>query len=343
MPFKIIREDITSVSADALVNTTNSMMIGYSGVDYAIHHAAGKGLDEECSRKVPLEVGRAIATGAYDLDAKYIIHVIGPVYTGGDHGEKELLEEAYTVALQKAAELDCKSTALPLISAGTYGFPKDQVMQIAVSAITAFLMENEMEVFLCVFDKTSYEISRKLFSAVESYIDDNYVYSRKRRRHEIRGDNVPFHSQALFDKDAEYKTEASYSYSAQMPLEDIGELIKIKHREDAGFRDTLFKYIDDSGMTDVECYKKANISKQTFSKIKGDKTYHPSKETVLCLIIALSLPLKDADRLLNVAGYTFTDYDLTDVIVKCFIELGNYDIFEINETLFQYDRGTLGV
>ena len=128
-----------------------------------------------------------------------------------------------------------------------------------------------------------------------------------------------------------------------MPMEDIGELIKIKHREDAGFRDTLFKYIDDSGMTDVECYKKANISKQTFSKIKGDKTYHPSKETVLCLIIALSLPLKDADRLLNVAGYTFTDYDLTDVIVKCFIELGNYDIFEINETLFQYDRGTLGV
>ena len=318
MPFKIIREDITSVSADALVNTTNSLMIGYSGVDYAIHHAAGKGLDEECSTKVPLEVGRAIATGAYDLDAKYIIHVIGPVYTGGDHGEKELLEEAYTVALQKAAELDCKSTALPLISAGTYGFPKDQVMQIAVSAITAFLMENEMEVFLCVFDKTSYEISRKLFSAVESYIDDNYVYSRKRRRHEIRGDNVPFHSQALFDKDAE-------------------------HKEDAGFRDTLFKYIDDSGMTDVECYKKANISKQTFSKIKGDKTYHPSKETVLCLIIALSLPLKDADRLLNVAGYTFTDYDLTDVIVKCFIELGNYDIFEINETLFQYDRGTLGV
>jgi hypothetical protein len=269
--------------------------------------------------------------------------VIGPVYTGGDHGEKELLEEAYTVALQKAAELDCKSTALPLISAGTYGFPKDQVMQIAVSAITAFLMENEMEVFLCVFDKTSYEISRKLFSAVESYIDDNYVYSRKRKRHEIRGDNAPFYSQALFDKDAEYKTEASYAFASPMPPEDIGELIKIKHKEDAGFRDTLFKYIDDSGMTDVECYKKANISKQTFSKIKGDKTYHPSKETVLCLIIALSLPLKDADRLLNVAGYTFTDYDLTDVIVKCFIELGNYDIFEINETLFQYDRGTLGV
>ena len=204
-------------------------------------------------------------------------------------------------------------------------------------------MENEMEVLLCVFDKTSYEISRKLFSAVESYIDDNYVYSRKRRRHEIRGDIAQFHSQALFDKDAEYITEASYAYSVPVPMEDIGDLIKKKHREDAGFRDTLFKYIDDSGMTDVECYKKANISKQTFSKIKGDKTYHPSKETVLCLVIALSLPLKDADRLLNVAGYTFTDYDLTDVIVKCFIELGNYDIFEINETLFQYDRGTLGV
>ena len=181
MPLKILRQDITKIHADAIVNTTNEKMIGYNGVDLAVHKAAGKELDAECASLVPLKPGTAKITGAYKLDAKYIIHTFGPVWKGGDFGEEALLKSCYTESLKLAAANNCESAAFPLISAGAYGFPKDRVLKIAVQVITEFLFDNELTVYLCVFDRTSYEFSKKLFTDISEFIGDEYV-SRARKQ-----------------------------------------------------------------------------------------------------------------------------------------------------------------
>ena len=175
MPLHIIRQDITKLKVDAIVNTTNQEMIGYSGVDFAIHAIAGKEMDIECARIAPLGLGQVKITNGYGLPCKYVIHTSGPVWQGGLLGESIILRSCYIESLKLAVENKCRSVAFPLISAGTYGYPKDQVLKFAVQTITEFLYKNELNVYLCVFDKESYSFSQKLFYDIKAFIDDEYV------------------------------------------------------------------------------------------------------------------------------------------------------------------------
>ena len=179
MPLQIIRQDITKMRVDAIVNTTNSEMVGYSGVDLAVHTAAGPMLDEECEALAPLGLGCAKITKGYNLDAKYIIHTSGPVWNGGFTGEEILLKSCYTESLKLAVEYGCESVAFPLISSGTYGYPKDRVLRFAIQVITEFLFEHELTVYICVFDRTSYEFSRVIFNEISELINDDYVAEQK--------------------------------------------------------------------------------------------------------------------------------------------------------------------
>ena len=175
MPLQIIRQDITKMSVDAIVNTTNEEMVGYSGVDRAVHEGAGPLLDAECAKLAPLGLGTAKITKGYNLDAKYIIHTSGPVWRGGLVGESIILKSCYIESLKLAVANGCHSVAFPLISSGTYGYPKDQVLKFAIQVITEFLFDHELMVYICVFDRTSYEFSKKLFSEIREVIDDDYV------------------------------------------------------------------------------------------------------------------------------------------------------------------------
>ena len=339
MPLQIIRQDITKMKVDAIVNTTNEEMVGYSGVDFTVHEGAGLELDKECAKIAPLGLGTAKITSGYNLDAKYIIHTSGPIWRGGLVGESIILKSCYLESLKLAVEHGCTSIAFPLISSGVYGYPKDQVLKFAVQVITEFLFEHELMVYLCVFDRTSYEFSQKLFEEINEFIDDEYVDS------DCDGSIDEIQTIKNFSI-IEDRMEAP-KMSAPMPSSYGNAKNKSLHEYmksmDKSFAYKLFDLIDARGMTDVECYKKANVDKKTFSKIKcNPDTYRPSKQTAVAFAIALKLNLDETQALLASAGLTLSRSFTFDKIIRYFIQKEIYDIFEINEALFEFDQVLLG-
>lgn len=324
MPLQIVRNDITKIKCDAIVNAANSSLLGGGGVDGAIHKAAGPRLLEECKKLGGCDVGQAKITGAYQLPCRYVIHTVGPIWEGGMYGEKLLLEGCYRQSLQLAVENGCESVAFPLISSGAYGYPKEQALQIAVNIISAFLMKHDMLVYLVVFDKKAYQISGKIFSDIQSYIDDYYV-----------------------DLHTDYRRRfAAYEKSAPMPMVcesacavDLDTLVQDL---DESFSQMLLRKIDEKGMKDTECYKKANVDRKLFSKIRNDAQYRPKKVTAIAFAIALELSLKETEELLRKAGFALSRSNKFDVIIEYFIKSGNYNVFEINEALFAFDQSLLG-
>ena len=338
MPLKIVREDITCMQVDAIVNTTNAEMVGGGGVDLAVHTAAGAELDAECARLAPLGLGEAKLTGGYRLPCRYIIHTSGPVWRGGLFGERILLRSCYLEALRLAVENRCRSVAFPLISSGAYGYPKDQVLKFAVKTISEFLEKHELTVYLCVFDRESYTFSRVLYRDLLSFIGDaaeeDGSLAVSPRRRAARADRESYAS----------LPPLALCEEAAAPLGTEGRSLHDYIKEmDKGFREMLFELIDARGMTDVECYKRANVDKRTFSKIKSNKGYRPSKQTVIAFAISLQLDLEATQALLATAGFTLSQSHVFDKIIRYFILNRCYNIFEINEALFEFDQTLLGV
>lgn len=364
MPLTIIRQDITKIECDAVVNPTNASLIPGGGVDAAIHRGAGPRLAEALRRLGGCETGQAVITPAFDLPCKYIIHTVGPIWRGGGEGERALLASCYTKALLLAKRKRCRSIAFPLISSGACGFPKDRVLRIAQETVGAFLRENEMTVFLAVFDKASYELSEGLARDVSSYIEDRYVELNELPRMQSlfldrRNDaKTPLGKRLCSTREsampaasfmgAGRKADSSPEEPTCEPVERTAPPVEKKSLDemlramDKGFSETLFDYIDAKGMNDVECYKRANIDRKTFSKIKCSKKYKPSKATVLSFAIALRLTLDETNHLLNTVGMSLSRSSKFDVIIEYFIVNGKYDIYEINETLFAFDQVLLG-
>ena len=330
MPLEIVRNDITKMMVDAIVNAANESLLGGGGVDGAIHYAAGPKLLAECKTLGGCKTGKAKITGGYNLPAKYVIHTVGPIYDDGKHGEKALLESCYRESLALAKEHKCETVAFPLISSGVYGYPKDQALKVAIDVISDFLLENEMKVYIVIFDKAAYKISEKLFSDIAEYIDDNYVDEHTDYRRESMRLNMPMQPIMAADM-CECKAMATD--------DDLDEIIK---RIDESFSQMLLRKIDEKGMTDAECYKKANIDRKLFSKIRSDVYYKPSKPTALAFAISLELSLAETEDMLRKAGFALSHSNKFDIIIEYFISKGNYNIFEINEALFAFDQSLLG-
>jgi O-acetyl-ADP-ribose deacetylase (regulator of RNase III) len=353
MPFKIVRNDITHVKADVIVNTANPKPKYASGTDLAIYQAAGADeLLAERKKVGCIERGDIAVTGAYALNAKYIIHTVGPVWVDGMHKEFETLESCYAKSLQKALELGCDSIAFPLISTGVYGFPKDKALQIAVSVFSRFLLENEMQIILVVFDKKSFQLSGKLVGEIDSFIDANYIRQKRRSEYSRR----PF-SRSRIESDITYDsevyeeccryTEAEESepellMSVPMPQKAIS-LEEELENVGMSFHDKLFELIGKSGMDNKDVWKRANLDRKHFSKIQCDEKYHPKKKTVMALCIALELDLEQAKDLLARADWAFSPSSKVDLIVQKAIIDKQYDIYQLNLVLFQYTNEILGV
>ena len=317
MPLQIVRNDITKMNVEAIVNAANSSLLGGGGVDGCIHRAAGLSLLEECRALGGCETGGAKITGAGNLPCRYVIHAVGPCWQGGGHREKEKLVSCYRTSLELAREYSCASIAFPLISSGIYGYPKDQALRVAVDTISAFLMEHDMMVYIVVFDRKAYQISGKLFADIAEYIDDRYADAHTdRERRQLPPMQAASSSDAL-----------------------LGELLA---RLDESFSEMLLRKIDEKGMKDSECYKKANIDRKLFSKIRSDRLYRPSKPTVIAFAVALELTLEETKAMLRKAGFALSHSNKFDIIIEYFIENGNYNIFEINEALFAFDQSLLG-
>ena len=329
MPLKIVRNDITKMAVDAIVNAANSSLLGGGGVDGAIHRAAGRGLLAECRTLGGCKVGQAKITGGYNLPCKHVIHTVGPIYRGGNNGERELLESCYRESLSLALEIGCESVAFPLISSGAYGYPKDKALKVAVDVISSFLLENEMTVYLVIFDRASFSIGEKLFSDISEYIDDNYVEA-----------HVDFTLESTRRCMAMSIPEEPISCGGIAVMGDeLGERLK---QLDESFSQMLLRKIDESGMTDAECYKRANVDRKLFSKIRSDVHYRPSKPTVIAFAIALELTLDETEEMLRKAGFALSHSNKFDVIIEYFINKKIYNIYEINEALFAFDQSLLG-
>jgi O-acetyl-ADP-ribose deacetylase (regulator of RNase III) len=340
MPLEIIRNDITKMAVDAIVNAANTSLQMGSGVCGAIFAAAGaEMLQAECNSIGMCKVGEAVITNGYNLPAPYIIHTAGPIWRGGNSGEAKLLHNCYISVLTLAWQNECKSIAFPLISSGIYGYPKDQALQIAIAAIGEFILNHEMTVYLVVFDKKSFVLSQKLFSAIKKYIDDNYVDEHlfEARRNKIWHDEL----QLSEIEDIGTISEARDWIPATEPL-NKRSLEERLSRLDESFPQMLLRLIDEKGMTDVDAYKRANIDRKLFSKIRSVKEYHPSKATAIAFAIALRLNLNETHDLLSKAGYTLSHSNKFDVIIEYFITEANYNIHEINEVLFAFDQVLLG-
>ncbi len=333
MPFQIIRQDITKIECDAIVNAANNTLLGGGGVDGAIHAAAGPQLLEECRTLGGCETGKAKITGAYNLPCKYVIHTVGPVWHGGAYGEKEKLEACYRNSLDLAKNHDCETVAFPLISSGVYGYPKPDALRVAINTIIEFLNTNEMTVYLIVFDSSAFDASKKLFADVREYIDNNYVAAKHSSDYRFR--KMKFDTLECCSADKRIDTDLlneSYDSSLSHKLENLDE----------SFSQMLLRKIDEKGMTDAQCYKRANIDRKLFSKIRNDIHYKPKKPTAIAFAIALELSLAETEDLLRKAGFALSNSNKFDVIIEYFIRNGKYDIFEINETLFAFDQSLLG-
>lgn len=387
MPLQIVRNDITRMKVDAIVNAANESLLGGGGVDGCIHRAAGPALLEECRKLGGCQTGGARITGAGNLPCRYVIHAVGPRWRGGGYGERELLISCYRTALSLAAEKGCETVAFPLISSGIYGYPKDQALQIAMETCNSFLLENDMLIYIVIFDRKAFWIGESLFADIAEYIDDHYVETHTdsrlaylARQAQMQGDELP--SQAALPKSAappqpsmpgaavpsavsaRSDAPALPSGSAapsrpdspppsgsrfsrlpflrRRPVPAAASLEDAVSQIDESFAEMLLRKIDEKGMTDVQCYKKANIDRKLFSKIRSDKFYRPSKATVLAFAIALELPLEETGEMLMKAGFALSHSNKFDIIVEFFIKRGNYNILEINEALFAFDQSLLG-
>ena len=340
MPFEIVRNDITTMKVDAIVNAANRSLLGGGGVDGAIHRAAGPELLAECRTLGGCETGEAKLTQGYRLPSKYVIHTVGPIWHGGHRGEQELLASCYRNSLKLAIEHHCETLAFPLISAGAYGYPKDQAMAVAVEAISQFLFEHDMTVYLVVFGHTEFLAGKKLFRDVQEYIDDVYVESHVRRNVE-RSRKRLWHE----DEDAALNLDRSLASTYhEMPVPSAAQpdWDKMLRQTDEGFSDALLRLIDEKGLTDAQCYKRANVDRKLFSKIRSNPEYRPSKPTVFAFAVALELSLPETKRFLNKAGFALSHSSKFDIILEYFIKNRLYNVFEINEVLFQFDMPLLG-
>ena len=329
MPLEIVRNDITKMSVDAIVNAAKESLLGGDGVDGCIHRAAGPELLQECRTLGGCRTGEAKITGAYRLPCKYVIHTVGPVWNGGSHGEREKLASCYRTSLALAKKHGCETVAFPLISSGIFGYPKDQALRVAVDTIGEFLLHNDMTVYIVIFSRTAYQISSKLFADIAEYVDDHYVDAHTdSQRERLRRMSV-----------LESRTLSADAAAAPMA---VGGLDSLLAHLDAGFSETLLKLIDRSGKKDSEIYKKANVDRKLFSKIRNNPGYKPSKPTAVAFAIALELSLPETRDLIARAGYALSPSSKFDVIIEYFIMQRDYDIFKINEALFAFDQSLLG-
>ncbi|WP_099353277.1 macro domain-containing protein [Fredinandcohnia onubensis] len=336
MPLEIVRNDITRMKVDAIVNAANSELKAGGGVCGAIFNAAGADeLQAACDEMGECPVGHAVITDAFNLPAKYIIHTPGPIWQGGSKNEANLLQSSYIKSLELASQHKCKSVAFPLISTGIYGYPKEEALQIALSTISSYLMDNEMVVYLVVFDKASFGVSKKLFASINQYIDEHYVDEMATTFSRARNNE-------LYNAEPIEETDELELYEIEESLQVDSSLADIVNQLDESFSERLLRLIDERGLTDAQTYKRANIDRRLFSKIRKDAGYTPKKKTAIAFAIALQLDVDETIHLLSAAGYTLTHSSKFDVIIEFFIKQAKYNIHEINEALFMFDQPLLG-
>jgi len=360
MPLFITRNDITKMKVDAIVNAANSSLLGGGGVDGAIHRAAGPELLDECKTLHGCKPGEAKVTKAYRLDAKYIIHTVGPIYMGGNENEANILASCYLNCLELAKKLECNSIAFPQISTGVYGYPKEEAFRISKLAIDYFLTKNEMDVYIVIYGSSSIDVSNRLEKDIQYYLDHRLIDDNKKviayccqkeldvldkeddTCCSIIESNCLIKEPLLKVDDKNVQTKKNYKRRNIQSFDYLCCVPPFEPKPNDGFAMTLIDMINEKGLTDVEAYKRSNINRKLFSKINNNINYKPTKNTILSFCIGLGLNLEQSNKLLASAGFILSNSLVKDLIITYFIENKIYDIYQVNEVLFKYDQELLG-
>lgn len=339
MPIRITDKGISELACDVSVDQVNSEACT------AMRNAAGPRYRAACEKYKNVSVGSVYFVSGFALKSKYIAGIAAPVWRGGMFGEWELLASCYTAILDAAVSRRCKSVAFPLLSSGACGFPSDKLMSTATEAINRYLKEHDLDVYISVPRKNEYSVADGIIGDISGFINKARAQADAGLRSDADfaftspGGNASLYSSssgALFDTHAGYDINADPSSTAP----GLADMLK---KMDRGFADTLFYYIDKKGISDIECYKRANVDKKTFSKIKCNSSYKPSKVTAVSFAIALHLNLSETGHLLNTVGMSLSRSSVFDVIIEYFITTGNYEtIHDVNQTLYQFDQVLLG-
>ena len=344
MPLQLLCGDITKMKCDAIVNAANNSLLGGGGVDGAIHRAAGPELLAECRTLGGCETGQAKLTKGYRLPARFVIHTVGPVWRGGNAGEPALLARCYQSALELADAQGLQSIAFPLISAGVYGYPKQAAQAVAVRTISAFLETHDLTVFLVLFDGTD---ERKhwypeLCGRLRSALPDGMPAAAEAAPRKAARNAAPRMFSGIFGSAAKADLCEAAAVCEEASYTPSPALSRALNEADESFTQMLLRMIDERGISDAQCYKKANIDRKLFSKIRSDLHYRPKKTTALAFAIALELSPDETAELLRKAGYALSRSTPFDIIVSYFIGQGNYNVHEINEALFAFDQVLIG-
>lgn len=346
MSFYVVKRDIVSMKTDAIVNAANPRLLEGGGVCGAIFAAAGAdAMRAACAALAPIGTGDAVLTPGFQLPAKWVIHTAGPVYEGGASGEAALLRRSYRECLRLARSHHMKSIAFPLISAGIYGYPREEAFQIAEETINDFLKKCDMEVYLCLYPEAPQDTSIPAQlddflraqgilpeSPIPPAVADAYFELSYRPK---KTDSAALEVQ----KESVRHSEPVYEAGIYADIsEDLRHIIKAL---DAPFSEKLLRLIDAKGMTDPEVYNAAYIDRRLFNKMKSPN-YRPRKDTVLALAFGLRLTLEEANALLCAAGYALTPASKTDMICTYFLTRHMYDVAIVNSYLLDYDQKPLG-
>ena len=326
MPFSIVRGDIARVEADVVVNAANERLAPGSGVCGAIYAAAGyDDMLAACRELGGCPTGEAVVTPGFALPARWCVHTVGPVWRGGAAGEERALRSCYRSVFRETVRLGATSVAYPLVSAGVYGYPAEGALAVAREETRAFLeSHDDVDVMLVVFDDDviwrGSELAREVAGLVE-------------------GDDVGLESDALVLE--EVACVPPSEVRARRPCVPPSLDERLSSLEPT-FSETVLALVDERGMTDAEVYHRANLSRQLFSKLRGNPGYRPTKATAVALCMGLALGLGEAEDLLARAGYALSPSSAFDAVVSFFLERGIHDVLRLNEVLFAYGLPLVG-
>jgi len=332
MPLKIVRNDITKMNTEAIVNVTNENPIVGT---------------------VPQ--GEVFITPGFNLQSEFIIHAVSPLLVEGDEIAEQKLRSCYRKSLALAKENNIKSISFPLIATGSFKYPKEEGLRIAIDEINAFLLENDMLIFLVVFDSAETSLAEKLAFNIDKYIEQNYVDLRKREEYFRYDCASEMHMPQASSSDVRRRKKKRFSKSVSQsePIErcsaiedeDISFIFEEQHESkleermqhlEYSFSQYLMYLISSKGLTNADVYKRAIVDRKLFSKIKNNPDYHPQKITVLCLCIGVMLNLDEAKDFLARAGYALSPSDKTDIIFSYFIENKIYNMLELDIQLEEH-------
>lgn len=328
MPMVVVRNDITKIEADAIVNPANKRLEHGNGTSDAIFRKAGaEKLQKACEAIGTCEPGCAVATDGFNLPCKYIIHAVGPLYVDGGRGEEALLRSAYLSAMVLAGEKGCKSIAFPLLSSGNMKYPKEDAMRVALTVISEYVIQHDLLVYLVVYDSASFELSKKLFAQVRNHIDEEYI-ARNPEKHLDENDYITH--------DDMWSWQYENSAEREHPDDEYWERVMAKRlaapRED--FQQMLLRLIDAHGVKPSDAYGNAGIDRREFSRVMNYEQ-RPDRQFVAKFILYFGMGLDEAEAFLAKAGLGMSDADDFDIILRVFIENRISEIYTFQDALAQ--------